>query len=831
MDLLSKLNALSGPKPTDPRAIFMSLPRKNNDYAYARDVQSDVWEKWYRNRSRKNTIIKMNTGSGKTVVGLMILQSSLNEDVGPAVYVVPDNFLIQQVINEANCLGIKATDDKEDYSFKECKAILVTSIHTLVNGKSVFGMRDSNNIPIGSIIIDDVHACMDIISKQFTITVNYNSKAYSNIIAILDNSLSSYDPRTYSEIVEEQSPKTRMLVPFWIWQQKEQEIYRALNSFYDEDKNIYFSLPLLRNCFATCNCVITARSIEISPLGNDMDLIRSFQRAQRRIFMSATLADDSVFISALGLKKSEVDNIITPNCANDIGARLIIFPKHLNNQIQDDEIRAKAAEIARKHNVVVIVPSYERAVLWRRFTNIIVDKDNILDTVGKLKCSRLGLVVFVNRYDGIDLPDDACRMLIIDSLPPLNKEYDKYFHSICMDSNLLVREQMQRIEQGMGRGVRSSTDNCCIVFMGTNLADVLIVQKGYQYFSSATAEQYKLSKQLWDMIKDEKELPTIEDIFTLADLSLNKIPDWIQQCKKAVSNVVYSASPQIDSTEIALRAAFESYLSGNACNSTEIINQEIGKLTDDDLKGYLMQIKATYMNLHDQVSAQKILLSAKKLNRSVLSPIEGFVHQKIKNVQNQAQNIVNHIQSSKMDQNVILIHLQKVFDDFSFQSDSSVFERAVEEIGRLLGFYSVRPDLETKGIGPDNLWALGNGTYWVIECKNESETQEISKDYCNQLGGSIRWFEKEYPNDHAEPIMIHPSISISKQATPDKNMRIINEECLNRLKKSIEGFYKALAVSTDLHDTQNIGKLLNNYHLAPNDLLQIYTEGYKRLQS
>ncbi len=43
----------------------------------------------------------MNTGSGKTVVGLMILKSCLNEEKGPAVYVVPDKFLVSQVCEEA----------------------------------------------------------------------------------------------------------------------------------------------------------------------------------------------------------------------------------------------------------------------------------------------------------------------------------------------------------------------------------------------------------------------------------------------------------------------------------------------------------------------------------------------------------------------------------------------------------------------------------------------------------------------------------------------------------------------------------------------------------
>ena len=40
----------------------------------------------------------MNTGSGKTVVGLIMLQSCLNENKGPAIYVVPDNYLVNQVL-------------------------------------------------------------------------------------------------------------------------------------------------------------------------------------------------------------------------------------------------------------------------------------------------------------------------------------------------------------------------------------------------------------------------------------------------------------------------------------------------------------------------------------------------------------------------------------------------------------------------------------------------------------------------------------------------------------------------------------------------------------
>ena len=108
MNLLSKLNSNSKVKSIEPREIFMTLPAKAPGYGYPRDVQSEVWKKWFELRNQKNVILKMNTGSGKTVVGLVMLQSCLNEDKGPAIYVVPDNYLVKQVIEEAKKLGISA---------------------------------------------------------------------------------------------------------------------------------------------------------------------------------------------------------------------------------------------------------------------------------------------------------------------------------------------------------------------------------------------------------------------------------------------------------------------------------------------------------------------------------------------------------------------------------------------------------------------------------------------------------------------------------------------------------------------------------------------------
>ena len=216
----SKFTSCTSQLSLEPRDIFMALPAKNKSYGYPRDVQAEVWKQWFSKKDEKNVIIKMNTGSGKTVVGLTILQSCLNEGKGPAVYIVPDNYLVQQVCSEANKLGIRVScDDIDDYHFKNGKAVLVTNIHRLVNGKSVFGMRQSGNIQIGSIIVDDVHACLDTIEQQHTMFIESIHPLYAQIVALFSKYREVNDSQSYLDIIDQnkKDPRHSYLVPFWVW--------------------------------------------------------------------------------------------------------------------------------------------------------------------------------------------------------------------------------------------------------------------------------------------------------------------------------------------------------------------------------------------------------------------------------------------------------------------------------------------------------------------------------------------------------------------------------------------------------------------------------------
>ena len=832
MNLLSKLNSSAKTKTIEPREIFMTLPSKASGYGYPRDVQSEVWKKWFEIRNEKNVILKMNTGSGKTVVGLIMLQSCLNEEKGPAIYVVPDNYLVKQVVDEAKKLGISVTEDKDDYSYSNSKTILVTSIQTIVNGYSYFGMRESGNYPIGSIIIDDVHACMDKIIGQFMIKINAETDAYKELIAIFSSSLKDYNPKNYIDIVEMKDCRKNMLVPYWEWQRQQDNVYRILTKYNNSDNNaIYFGLPLIERCLETCDCIITDSAIEISPKGIDLEKISSLEDASRRIYMSATLADDSVFVSALGLATEDMKNIITPENANDIGDRLVIFPKYVNSDISEIEIKEKVEEIAEKYNVVILVPSFSRAKFWDEGGLRTATKDNIDQIVEVLKSGKhVGKVIFVNRYDGIDLPGDACRMLVIDGLPPLNSIKDRYIQSVAPQSTILLREQVQRIEQGMGCGVRSNDDECCIVLMGDELTDVLSRNRGIDYFSAATRCQYDLSKKLWDLLVNETgSKPTIDQIFELANYSLEKCAEWVTTCKENLAAVKYSNEAKVDEKIVAQRKAFEKAMNMQWLDAANTIKMVKDKETDRKTKGYLCQIQAEYTNKIDPALSQEILKAGKNLSAAILSPLAGIQYQRTTNTIPQAQAISTNLVVGRHGLNELLIYIDGVLSNLCMGSEYEKFEDALNQIGTILGFACSRPDKETGGYGPDNLWAIDSSKYLVIECKTEATTQTIKKDYCNQLSGSVNWFKENYryPNE-CIPIMIHLSKIVDAVASPDENMRVITEKELECFRKNVRDFYSSLCQNGNINDVSNINELLHMYKLRKDDIVNMYTVKYER---
>ena len=96
------------PKPTDPRDIFRLRPAGD-------DVANDLWQgqaealkDWYEKKPQ-NKLILLNTGAGKTYVGLLIAQSLVNQGKRNVLYLCSTIDLILQTEAEAKRLGLSVS--------------------------------------------------------------------------------------------------------------------------------------------------------------------------------------------------------------------------------------------------------------------------------------------------------------------------------------------------------------------------------------------------------------------------------------------------------------------------------------------------------------------------------------------------------------------------------------------------------------------------------------------------------------------------------------------------------------------------------------------------
>ena len=75
---------------TNPREIFKSLTLRGS-IQNIWEPQAEALAEWERNRAAADVVIQMNTGGGKTLAGLLVAQSLVNETKGKVLYVCPTN--------------------------------------------------------------------------------------------------------------------------------------------------------------------------------------------------------------------------------------------------------------------------------------------------------------------------------------------------------------------------------------------------------------------------------------------------------------------------------------------------------------------------------------------------------------------------------------------------------------------------------------------------------------------------------------------------------------------------------------------------------------------
>lgn len=834
-------------RPLDPVALYDTLDRAS-DKGPLRPAQKRLLRDWHDNRrSERDLILKLHTGQGKTLLGLLMLQAKLNEDAGPALYLCPNHFLVNQTCEQARQFGVPfvTVEDRElPESFVDGSAILITVVQKLFNGLTKFGLG-AKSVPVGSIVVDDAHACIDHIRDQFVIRISHDvsdeSTAFSEIVSLFERELREQGDGTFEDISRHEF-SAYLPVPYWAWWDRTSEVAGIL-SRHQRTNALRFQWPLLKDSLRYCQCLVTGKSVIISPYRAPVEHFGSYDRARHRVFMSATVTDDSFLVKGLGLSPGAVKAPLVDATETWSGEKMILIPPLIDRDLQRGNIVERFAkdDKARTHGVVVLVPSAKRCADWGKYGATVVDKNSIEAAVEDLRSGNYkSTVVIANYYDGVDLPDDSCRVLVIDSKPFADDFLERYVEERRQNSQLVAGRIARIVEQGMGRAVRGEKDYCVIILIGPDLIRALRAPGQRGFFSDQTRTQIEIGQEIAEMAREEIADGTdpFKALLSTINQCLRRDPDWKEFYVQRMDDMTRTSSPHQDAMlklfehELSAERHFEDGQWDRAAQAIQGLMDEVKM--DASERGWYLQEKARYLYASSKTRSNELQVAAHQANRSLLRPSEGMTVTTVETPTPQArlERLRAWLRAHESAED-LATDVDSILSDLVFGVDSNVFEAAFDHLAGALGFPSDRPDHDWKE-GPDNLWGLRDGQYLLVECKNmvSLERADITKREADQVNRASDWFARHYEGATATRIIIHPTHNVHSAGGFRDDVSAMRKRELEKLVKNVRAFF-AEFYHVDLKDisTRAIERSLHAHELTVEDLCTKYAKKVRQLPS
>ena len=824
------------PVPTDPIEIYKNLDLTAT-VGDLRPVQEEILSKWYSDLfEQKDIILKLHTGEGKTLIGMLMLLSRLNKGFGPCIYVCPNKQLAEQASLDANKFGIQHIllgDGEIPTDFLESKKILITHVQKVFNGLSQFKF-DNRAIRVGTFVLDDSHACIDAIRSSFTIKISRNEPLFQVFLRLFETELRLQGEGSYFNIVNNLYTSDLLAVPYWAWNEKCDEVLQKLMDFEDEPY-IHFYLPLIQDKLRYCTMFFSGRGLEIVPYYPLIERFTSFTQANQRILMSATTQDDSFFVRGLGLNPEAIKNPLTSQSRLWSGEKMILFPSEIDERLTQETIRNYICSGQfGKGRTTILVPSFRLAEEYKRSgCNVPSNENEFKDTLVQMRDGTIQVpTVFANRYDGIDLADNMCRMLVLDSMPVFNSLSDIYEESCRIKSDMINIKTAQKIEQGLGRSVRGERDYTTILIIGASLVRFMKSSATRKYFSDQTNMQIKIGEEIAEQSLAEKdENDPLMPVKELMRSCLKRDDGWKQYYKMKMD----SLKPSIQSHPLLdiLSKEREADLALVSQDWEKVIKiyREIVNSLNDNLqeKGWYLQELAKYMSHTSKTDAKKTQQSAYSANHYVLIP-ETVSYKRVNLLDdNRLKNIKTFLSRYK-DYSEFKLAFDEMIADLSWGISAKRFENAMHNIGLLLGFACQRPDNDIKR-GPDNLWAMPGHEYLAFECKNEVDLyrDSISKTEAGQMEMHCGWFEGEYGEDtNVTYLWIHPTNKLAEDANLTHSVAVMTPAKLELFKNHLSSFIREFGkYNLETITEETINEFLINNKLTVRDLRSNYCENVK----
>jgi hypothetical protein len=790
----SKLSIPSTVKPpVDPIKIFERLPRLS-------EAPNDLWrgqaaalEEWHQARRRNDILIGLNTGAGKTLVGLLVAQSLVNEGVRNVLYACATIDLVRQTAAEAKKIGLQCTTRVEQRFdndlFESGRSFCITTYQAIFNGLSSIRRR----FPPGALICDDAHVAEAMMRDAFTLKIipDRHPEIFREVVALFSPHFEDLGRRAeFRDAVSPAGPSYQIALAMpngvRIAAGRLLEILDRYGA--RDDSDLKWSYAHLKDHLACCAILFARDGCQITPPFLPSLALDVFDRPIRRVYLSATLIYKTDVVRAFGRKP---DVVIEPRNDAGNGERLILFSRKVaGEQFTSSFVK----RISERRKVLVAVPSYPTAKAWSTVAEPPVVSE-FSERLEEFRRRKTGAFILVSRVDGIDLPHETCRIMVLDGLPSGGTLVERYQWEFLTMQNMSSTRLANRIAQLFGRINRGRNDFGAYLVNGRTLNAWLNNDRFVALLPELLQKQVLLGRY----VQDAMTITTDAKVEQMITAVLARDQTWIDfygrylaentldadATERVTDNEARMTGAALAEAEYA-RAVWEGDF-GAARLALEGAIEETAR-ADALLAGWHnIWLAACYEADGDDESARLNYRRARsRLGVRISVPAAHLASQSglpepAGSFAVVVDRIVGLTSEDAFRREIGL--LRRRLSDLDGATPKRM-EEAVRSLGEALGFDATRPDNDT-GTGPDVLWVSpATSECLAFELKTDKNNPGIyNKRDVGQAHDSLQWVKGQSSSLNCLGlIFVGPEGRCSDEANPSAAMTLTSPSTLASLR-------------------------------------------------
>jgi hypothetical protein len=675
--------------------------------------------------------LELPTGTGKTLPGLLIAEWVRRKSEGPVLYATPTTQLAKQVAKTAKREGVPVAlliGKHDDWDPTDEMAVEAGEMIGLTTYSSIFNTRPYVPIP-RLLIFDDAHAGEQFVGHKHGVDIrrSRDETAYLSVLTALKPFLSGLqfqrlegnpDPGSHHAV--------RLIIPA-----VDREALAVLDSTLAKLKRPHkYDHAMIRAGIDSSLVYLSYSGIQIRPMIPPTSENKIFAQARQRIYLSATLGSGGELERAFG-RTSIVRMPLKSKTAPRSGRRLFVFPDLVAG---GDSLALTKRIVALTDKALVLsqdtVEGAKDAAGQLAGEGVPVLGREELESEGLQAFAKAttGVLGLANRYDGMDLPDNACRIVVLEGKPDAVGLQERFLSERAEANSALLERIRTRIVQGAGRSTRGPNDFAVVVIKGADLT---------KYFArpeNIAALEPELQAEVqfgWENSRGVSADNVVENV----EMFLEHDEDWrtggeekVAEFLEDVKKVEPAAAEPLGKAAPLEVEAWQLAYVGDWVAASEKLKEAVTQVGPEATRGYrglLLYIAGVWMHLGAKDETQRararelIREAGMAANRGTwlreMMPLPGAPEVDLAPMDVVAVNNIVARLRGKLKTSALRGELVEMQASLA-QDEAKRYERGLAVLGSFLGAAAEKPKGQARA---DSAWEWGTAMWMTVEAKSE----------------------------------------------------------------------------------------------------------------